>query len=286
MPRAYRYLMFLSPVIFMIAFVVGPIMIMIAVSFWQRQGFAVVPAFQLDAYAEFLGGVRTAVLSRTLTTAFFATALSLLVAYPIAYYLARMSRPKVVRIVLMLLTIPFLINYIIRNFAWAYLLVRTGPVNMMLMQLGLTDGPVDRLLYSTFSVYVGLLASYMPFMVFPLWLSLSRIDGRLLEASYMLGASPVKTFLRVTLPLSMPGLFAAVIFGFVGMLGESAVPLVLGGAGYELMGNTITSAMNVLNYPLAAAMSTVTVLLMVVLIAMWYFLTDIRTFLGQIMGRE
>ena len=286
MPRAYRYLMFLSPVIFMIAFVVGPIMIMIAVSFWQRQGFAVVPAFQLDAYAEFLGGVRTAVLSRTLTTAFFATALSLLVAYPIAYYLARMSRPKVVRIVLMLLTIPFLINYIIRNFAWAYLLVRTGPVNMMLMQLGLTDGPVDWLLYSTFSVYVGLLASYMPFMVFPLWLSLSRIDGRLLEASYMLGASPVKTFLRVTLPLSMPGLFAAVIFGFVGMLGESAVPLVLGGAGYELMGNTITSAMNVLNYPLAAAMSTVTVLLMVVLIAMWYFLTDIRTFLGQIMGRE
>jgi len=286
MPRAYRYLMFLSPVIFMIAFVVGPIMIMIAVSFWQRQGFTVVPAFQLDAYAEFLGGVRTAVLSRTLTTAFFATALSLLVAYPIAYYLARMSRPKVVRIVLMLLTIPFLINYIIRNFAWAYLLGRTGPVNMMLMQLGLTDGPVDWLLYSTFSVYVGLLASYMPFMVFPLWLSLSRIDGRLLEASYMLGASPVKTFLRVTLPLSMPGLFAAVIFGFVGMLGESAVPLVLGGAGYELMGNTITSAMNVLNYPLAAAMSTVTVLLMVVLIAMWYFLTDIRTFLGQIMGRE
>jgi len=286
MPRAYRYLMFLSPVIFMIAFVVGPIMIMIAVSFWQRQGFTVVPAFQLDAYAEFLGGVRTAVLSRTLTTAFFATALSLLVAYPIAYYLARMSRPKVVRIVLMLLTIPFLINYIIRNFAWAYLLGRTGPVNMILMQLGLTDGPVDWLLYSTFSVYVGLLASYMPFMVFPLWLSLSRIDGRLLEASYMLGASPVKTFLRVTLPLSMPGLFAAVIFGFVGMLGESAVPLVLGGAGYELMGNTITSAMNVLNYPLAAAMSTVTVLLMVVLIAMWYFLTDIRTFLGQIMGRE
>jgi len=286
MPRAYRYLMFLSPVIFMIAFVVGPIMIMIAVSFWQRQGFTVVPAFQLDAYAEFLGGVRTAVLSRTLTTAFFATALSLLVAYPIAYYLARMSRPKVVRIMLMLLTIPFLINYIIRNFAWAYLLGRTGPVNMMLMQLGLTDGPVDWLLYSTFSVYVGLLASYMPFMVFPLWLSLSRIDGRLLEASYMLGASPVKTFLRVTLPLSMPGLFAAVIFGFVGMLGESAVPLVLGGAGYELMGNTITSAMNVLNYPLAAAMSTVTVLLMVVLIAMWYFLTDIRTFLGQIMGRE
>jgi ABC-type spermidine/putrescine transport system permease subunit I len=286
MPKSLRYLMLLSPVLFMTAFVVGPILIMIAISFWQRQGFTVVPAFQLDAYAEFLGGVRTAVLSRTIITSFFATVLSVLVAYPIAYYLARMSGPRLVRIVLMLLTIPFLINYIIRNFAWAYLLGRNGPINMALMNLGMADQPVDWLLYSTFAVYVGLLASYMPFMVFPLWLSLSRIDERLIEASYMLGASPLRSFTKVTLPLSMPGLFAAIIFGFVGMLGESAVPLILGGAGYELMGNTITSAMNVLNYPLAAAMSTVTVLLMMVLIALWYLLTDIRTFLGQIMGRN
>lgn len=286
MSKTLRNVLLISPVIFMTTFVVGPILIMVAVSFWQRQGFTVVPAFQLEAYAEFLGGVRTAVLSRTIATSFFATALSVLLAYPIAYYLARMSGPKLVRIVLMLLTIPFLINYIIRNFAWAYLLGRNGPINVVLMSTGIADQPVDWLLYSTFAVYVGLLASYMPFMVFPLWLSLSRIDGRLIEASYMLGASPLRTFAKVTLPMSMPGLFAAVIFGFVGMLGESAVPLILGGAGYELMGNTITSAMNVLNYPLAAAMSTVTVLLMMVLIALWYLLTDIRTFLGQIMGRN
>ncbi|MDG4898395.1 ABC transporter permease [Mesorhizobium sp. WSM4976] len=273
------------PIFFSLAFVIGPLAIMVVVSFWARQDFTIVPAFQINAYAEFLGGVRTAVLQRTVLTSFLATALSLVIAYPIAYLLARLSRPAVTRIVLLLLTIPFLINYIIRNFAWAFLLGRNGPINHALIGLGVTDAPVDWLLYSTFSVYVGLVASYMPFMVFPLWLSLAGIDRRLIEASYLLGASPVATFLRVTLPLSLPGLFAAVIFALVGILGESAVSLILGGAGYELMGNTITSAMNVLDYPLAAAMSTVTVALMVVLLVLWYALTDIRSFLGQIMGR-
>lgn len=273
------------PILFSLAFVIGPLAIMVVVSFWARQDFTIVPAFQIDAYAEFLGGVRTAVLQRTVLTSFLATALSLVIAYPIAYLLARLSRPAVTRIVLLLLTIPFLINYIIRNFAWAFLLGRNGPINHALIWLGVTGAPVDWLLYSTFSVYVGLVASYMPFMVFPLWLSLAGIDRRLIEASYLLGASPVPTFLRVTLPLSMPGLFAAVIFALVGILGESAVSLILGGAGYELMGNTITSAMNVLDYPLAAAMSTITVALMVVLLVLWYALTDIRSFLGQIMGR-
>lgn len=281
-----RHLMLMIPIVFAVGFVIGPLVIMVVVSFWQREGFNVVPAFQFDSYAEFLGGVRTAVLQRTIVTSFLATALSLAIAYPIAYLLARMSRPPVVRIVMLLLTIPFLINYIIRNFAWAYLLGRNGPINLALMSTGITHAPVDWLLYSTFSVYVGLVASYMPFMVFPLWLSLSGIDRRLIEASYLLGASPIATFVRVTLPLSVPGLFAAVIFGLVGILGESAVSLILGGAGYELMGNTITSAMNVLDYPLAAAMSTVTVALMVVLLVLWYTLTDIRSFLGQIMGRN
>src|SRR5439155_661500 len=96
---------------------------------------------------------------------------------------------------------------------------------------------------------LGLLLAY------PLWAALDGLDRRLVEASWLLGASPRVTFLRVTLPLSMPGVFAAVIFGFVGTFGESAVPIILGGVGYQLMGNTITSALDVLNYPLAAAMA-------------------------------
>ena len=102
------------------------------------------------------------------------------------------------------------------------------------------------------------------------------------EASWLLGASPRVTFLRVTLPLSMPGVFAAVIFGFVGTFGESAVPIILGGVGYQLMGNTITSALDVLNYPLAAAMSSVVVATMLAFLLVWYLAFDLRAVLGKI----
>lgn len=286
MTNRIRNLLLATPILFMCLFALCPLLIMVVVSFWQREGFQTVPAFSLSAYAEFLGGVRTSILIRSVLSAILATALSLVVIYPIAYLLARMSRPSFVRIVLILFTIPFLISYIIRNFAWAFILGRTGPLNEALIGLGVVDAPIDWLLYSTFAVYVGLIGSYMPFMLFPLWLALSGIDKRLIEASYLLGASPTNTFLRITLPLSLPGIFAASVFGLVGILGESAVSLILGGAGYELMGNTITSSMNVLNYPLAAAMSTITVAVMVLMLIIWYFTVDTRAFLRQIVGRS
>jgi ABC-type spermidine/putrescine transport system permease subunit I len=102
----------------------------------------------------------------------------------------------------------------------------------------------------------------------------------------MLGANPFVTFFRVTLVLSLPGVFAAAIFGFVGVFGESAVSLILGGAGYELMGNTIASAMEVLHYPLAAAMSSVVVAVMTALLLAWYLGFDVRVFLGKLLGRR
>jgi ABC-type spermidine/putrescine transport system permease subunit I len=125
----------------------------------------------------------------------------------------------------------------------------------------------------------------MPFMIFPIWLSLSGIDRRLLEASWVLGEPPLATFRRVTLPLSLPGVFAAAIFGFVGAFGEVAVSLILGGTGYQLLGNAIASALDVLNYPLAAAISSVATGLMLALLLLWYRLFDLRLLLGKIMGR-
>jgi ABC-type spermidine/putrescine transport system permease subunit I len=180
--------------------------------------------------------------------------------------------------------VPFLINYIIRTFAWTFLLGRTGPINTTLMTLGLSTGPVDWLLFGDFSVLVGLVSSYMPFMVFPLWMSIAGIDKRLVEASWLLGAAPLATFVRVTLPLSLPGIFAAVIFSFVGCFGESAVPVILGGVGYQLVGNEITSTLDVLNYPLAAAMSTIVTAAMLALLALWYVAFDLRSFLGKILA--
>jgi ABC-type spermidine/putrescine transport system permease subunit I len=185
--------------------------------------------------------------------------------------------------VLLLFTIPFLVNYIIRTFSWSFLLSRNGPINQLLVASGAAQAPLDWLLYSDFAVLVGLVTSYMPFMIFPLWLSLAAIDRSLIQASWLLGAGPSRTFLRVTLPLSLPGVFAAVIFGFVGSFGESAVPVILGGTGYQLIGNEITSTLDVLNYPLAAAISTVVVTIMLLLMGLWYAAFDLRSMMGKML---
>ena len=270
------------PVVFVVVFLVLPLLFTFSVSFWQRVGLRMHPAFELGAYATFFGGVRLLVLERSLVIAAAATAISLLLAYPIAYFLAMKASRRSVRVVLLLITVPFLVNYIIRTFAWTWLLNRTGPINESLQLLGLVSHPLSWLLYSDFAVLVGLITSYMPFMIFPLWLSIMAIDRRLIEASWMLGASPVRSFLRITLPLSLPGLFAAAIFGFVGCFGDNAVPEILGGVGYQLIGNTITSTLDVLNYPLAAAISSIVVLTMLLLLTAWFVAFDMRSFLGKI----
>ena len=185
---------------------------------------------------------------------------------------------------LLLFTVPFLVNYVIRTFSWTYLLGRTGPINKGLITIGIVSGPVDWLLYSDFAVLIGMISSYMPFMIFPIWVSLSGIDRRLGEASSMLGARPWTTFRHVTMPLSMPGVFAAIVFAFVGCFGENAVPIILGGVGYQLIGNEITSTLDVLNYPLAAAMSSVVTAAMLALLTLWYVAFDLRSFLGRILS--
>ena len=271
------------PAAFVSVFLLIPLALSIVISFWERAGFKLKPAFTLASYLDFLGGVRLVVLERSLVAAAISTAIGLAIAYPIAYYLARHVRRELARSVLFLFSVPFLVNYVIRTFAWTYLLGRTGPINEALLAMGLTGKSVDWLLFSDFSVQIGFVTSYMPFMVFPLWLSIGGIDQRLTEASWILGANPWRTFLRITLPLSLPGIFAAAIFGFVGAFGDSAVPIILGGVGYQMIGNSITSTLDVLNYPLAAAMSSVVIVAMLALLGIWFLAFDLRSFLGKIL---
>ncbi|MDR7482450.1 MAG: ABC transporter permease [Armatimonadota bacterium] len=277
-----RYVVLGIPILFIAVFFLVPLALTVTASFWERAGFWIRPAFTLRSYEEFFAGVRFFILRRSLVEAAIVTAVGLVLAYPIAYFLGMHVRRETSRTVLLLFTVPFVVNYIVRNFSLAYLLSRTGPVNRMLVGAGVVSRPVDWLLFSDFSVSVGLIASYMPFMIYPLWLAIAGIDRRLIEASWLLGASPRTTLVRVTLPLSLPGVFAAIIFGFVGSFGESAVPIVLGGLGYQLMGNTITSALDVLNYPLAATMSSIVLAVMLIFLIGWYLAFDVRAFLGKI----
>jgi ABC-type spermidine/putrescine transport system permease subunit I len=272
-----------GPVVLCALLIILPLLLTLAVSFWERQIIGMKPGFTLSSYALFFQGTRFSVLQRSLFIAATSTVLMVLVAYPFAYAVTFNIARSWTRTFLFLLSVPFLVNYVIRTFSWAYLLGRTGPVNGLLQSLGFADQPLDWLLFSNFAVYLGLVAAYMPFMVFPIWLSLSAIDRRLIEASWMLGEAPLATFVRVTLPLSLPGIFAAAIFGFVGAFGEVAVSQILGGVGYQLMGNAITSALDVLNYPLAAAMSTIVVACMLTLLVLWLRFFDLRLFLGKIL---
>lgn len=280
-----RLLVLGLPLLLVAALILGPLTILTVVSFWKKTGLMMKPGFTFDSYATFLDGVRFKVFLRSLWVAVSSTAIMLLIAYPVAYAVSKKVRPDLTRAVLFLFSVPFLVNYILRTFSWADILSRSGAVNSTLMALGLTDAPLDWLLYSQFAIYLGLVTAYMPFMIFPIWLSLNGIDRRLEEASWMLGEGRLSTFWRVTLPLTMPGIFAAAIFGFVGAFGEFAVSTILGGTGYQLMGNSIVSALDVINYPLAAAMSAFSVLIMLILLLIWFRLFDLRLFLGKIMGR-
>jgi ABC-type spermidine/putrescine transport system permease subunit I len=273
------------PLVVLTVLIVGPLLATVVVSFWEKQALGMRPGLTLKSYALFFEGVRLAVLLKTLWVAASATALMLPMAYAAAWVVAFRLPGRQARVVLFLFAVPFLVNYVVRTFAWSDILSRTGPVNRALQAGGLAGGPVDWLLYSDFAVYLGLITAYMPFMIFPIWLALTGIDRRYLEASWMLGEPPLATFRRVTLPLSIPGVVAAVIFGLVGCFGEVAVPLILGGTGYQLVGNAITSALDVLNFPLAAAMSSVAILVMLCLLVVWYCFFDLRLFLGKIMGR-
>lgn len=273
------------PLAALFVLILGPLVITLVISFWVKSGFGMRPALSLDNYLAFFSGVRLQVLLRSLRVAASATVVMLLVAYPIAWLVATRVRETLVRPVLFLFAVPFLVNYVVRTFAWSDLLSRNGPVNTMLVQGGIVDAPLDWLLYSDFAVYLGLVTAYMPFMVFPIWLSLTGIDRRLVEASWMLGEGPTATFRRIVLPLSLPGVIAAAIFGFVGAFGEVAVSLVLGGTGYQLLGNAIQSALDVLHYPLAATISSVSTLLMLALLVVWSRLFDMRLLLGKLLGR-
>lgn len=265
------------------AAIAAPLAITFAISFWSRTMFGFEPAFTFDNYATFFASQRVDVLLRTVVIAVSSTLLMLIIAYSAALVINRGIRPHWQRTVLFLFAAPFLVNYIVRTLVWTGILGRSGVINTGLINWGFTAAPVDWLLYGHFSVYIGLISAYLPFMIFPIWISLNSIDRTYEQASWLLGRNKTQTFFAITLPLSLPGVAAAFIFGFVGVFGEIAVSRILGGAGFQLYGNTIESALNSVNYPLAAAMSAISIGIMLLLLLAWLRFFDLKLFLGDLL---
>lgn len=173
---------------------------------------------------------------RSLKISFLTTIFSIIFSYPVAYFLAK--RTKFDKVLIVVLMIPFWINYLIRTFAWKLILSENGVLNQLLLWLKIIDEPV-RILYSQTSVLLGLIYMYTPMMVLPLYASLLRIDNSLVEASQDLGASRIRAFFDITFKLSLTGIFAGTLLVFIPALGSFAIPAILGGTDSVMIGNII-----------------------------------------------
>jgi len=199
----------------------------------------------------------------SLKVAAVSTLLCLLIGYPMAYGIARTSA-QWRNLLLMLVMLPFWTSFLLRVYAWIGILKNNGLINNLLMSLGIIDEPLV-MLQTDFAVYVGIVYSYLPFMVLPLYANLEKHDMTLLEAAADLGCRPVRAFLRITLPLSMPGIVAGCMLVFIPAVGEFVIPSLLGGADTLMIGKVLWNEFfNNRDWPVASAVAVAMLLLLVV----------------------
>lgn len=173
----------------------------------------------------------------SLKIASISTMFCLLLGYPMAYAIARADADKR-SILLMLIILPFWTSFLLRVYAWMGLLSTNGIINDILIGVGIIDTPLQ-MMYTNFAVYMGIIYSYLPFMILPLYASLEKLDGTLLEAAGDLGASPVRSFIDITLPLSLPGIIAGSMLVFIPAMGEYVIPALLGGPDNLMIGRVL-----------------------------------------------
>jgi putrescine transport system permease protein len=200
---------------------------------------------------------------KSVKTALLSTLIALLIGYPMAYGIAR-ATPTWRNTLLMLVVLPFWTSFLIRVYAWKVLLQGNGPINALLMYLGIVDQPVQ-MLYTDFAIYLGIVYSYLPFMVLPLYAALERLDLTLNEAAANLGAAPWRVFVVITLPLSLPGIIAGCGLVFIPAVGEFVIPEMLGGPDAAMIGRVLWNEFFAnRDWPVASAVATAMLLFLVV----------------------
>lgn len=255
------------PAVWLAVFVLLPLLLALKISFSQMQ-LGVPPYLPLwDAAGAWQGTVANYALVasdslyvdaylNSVRIAAISTLLALLIGYPMAYAIVR--APLAWRTPLLILVLlPFWISFLIRVYAWVGLLRPNGLINSTLLSLGVLDAPV-RLLNTEFAVYLGMVFCYLPFMLLPLYARLEKLDGTLIEAALDLGATPTRAFWRVTLPLSLPGVYAGCLLVFVPAVGEFVIPELLGGADVLMIGKVLWSEFfSNRDWPVSAAVACV-----------------------------
>jgi spermidine/putrescine transport system permease protein len=251
-----------------------PFGIMIVMSFWTQIGFEFDTAFSLVNYVEAVEKpMYRALLLRSLTISAICTVATVLLSYPMAYYVAfHVRKHKMAWIILM--TVPFFSSYLLRIFAWKVILGYNGVINSGLKGLGLIEQPLAFLLYSPTAVVITLAHAWAAFAILPIYISLEKIDRSLIEAATDLGDGPVKRFLGITLPLSMPGVIAASLMIFIPTVGDYVTPTLVGGPDGLMIANLIQAQFGLVNnWPMGAALALDMMLVVAVVSLLYIWLT-------------
>ena len=257
---------FLLPTwLWMLVFFAAPLVIVLAYSLLTRGVYGgVEQPWTVEAYQRLIDPLYLTILFRSFAMALAATAICLVLAFPVALFISRSPTRK--NFYLQLVMLPFWTSFLVRTYAWLFLLRDTGLVNTVLMELGVIHAPLS-LLYNDGTVLLGLVYGYLPFMVLPIYATLERLDPALVEAAADLGARPGATVLRVILPLSRPGLVAGSVLVFIPCLGAYLTPDLLGGGRTVLVGNLVQNQFtNARDWPFGSAVSMLLMVLVIVLV--------------------
>src|SRR3954463_14044141 len=271
--RAYKAAVTVPPLAWVAFFLLFPYLLMFCYSFWSISPATqtIVHSWSLDNYTELLQRpTYWQTLLRSMWIAARVMLFSLLLGYPLAYFLSFYAGKRK-DLLYQMVIIPLWVSYLVRAYAWKTILGSDGVLNTSLQFLHITQGPVSALLYSPFAVVLTLTHIYTPFAFLPIFASLEHVPRNLVEASQDLGATPLQTFRRVILPLSLPGLIAGATFAFVLSLGDFLAPLLVGGPSGIMISNIVVSLFGAAyDWPLGAAIS----LCMLVLVVTLLFATE------------
>ncbi len=253
-------------VAWLMAFMVVPCLLVLSYAFFQRGVWGGIDyTFTLENFARVADPLYARIFLNSARIALTTTVIAILIAYPAAYAISRAPRLRQ-PILLFFAVLPFWSNYLIRTYAWIVLLNREGLVNNLIRSLGYTGEPLS-LLYTEGAVITGLVYNYLPFVILAIYSTLSRLNPELMEASRDLGAGPVRTFWRVTLPLTLPGVAAGGVFVFVLSIGNFVTPALLGGGRFQMVGNLVYDQFLTANdWPFGAALGMALIATMIVLL--------------------
>lgn len=261
--------------VYLILFFAIPLVLVFVYSFASRSstGQTLLENWNLDAWKRVFTPMVGQIFLRSFMLALVTTVICLAFSYPFAYYIAT-RKPSIRNILLVLVMIPFWSNFLVRTYAWAFLLGSNGPISQVSQALG---GEPIRILFTNTAVLIGMVYGFMPFMVLPLYAAIERLDWRLVEAARDLYANGPTAFRKVTLPLSMPGVVAGSILVFIPALGAYVTPAILGGARTTLLGDYIVSQfLTARNWPFGSALSFAVMLVMLIA-TIFYFRAGAKT---------